>query len=164
MSMVRRFLLCVVLGVLVAIGINELTFLVMKSDSGRSPGTIELTIPLGTSERLANGDANSAIPANMIFVAGDTLVVKNEDKVDHKLGPLFIPSGTSASLQLDNANNYAYECSFQPSRVFGLDVKEPVTFSTRVYGILIAGVPLGLMFAIYSIIIWPVNSVKNGMI
>jgi hypothetical protein len=155
--MVQRFLICIALGIVIAIGINEFTFFYLKSDAGRGPQRIELFIPHGTADRIAKGKPDLSIPTNMVFVAGDTLVVINQDNVDHRLGPLFIPSGTSASLTLNEANNFAYQCSFQASRVFGIDVQEPVTSGTRVYGILIAGIPLGIMFAIYSLIIWPLS-------
>jgi hypothetical protein len=160
--MIQRFLVCIALGIVIAIGINEFTFIFLKSDAGRGPQRIELLIPAGTATRIAKGEPNLSIPKNMVFVAGDTLVVKNQDIVDHRLGAMFIPTGTSASLILNDANNYSYQCSFQPSQVFGLDVQEPVTSATRVYGILIAGLPLGVMFVIYSLIIWPVKTAKRG--
>jgi hypothetical protein len=154
---VQRFLLCLLLGLVGAIGINEFTFIFLKSEAGRAPKRIELVIPAGTAERVAQGEANPALPEKMVFVSGDTLVVKNLDQVDHRLGPLFIPTGSSATLTLGEANNYAYTCSFQPGQVFGLDVQEPVTSATRLYGILIAGLPLGLMLGMYSLVIWPLK-------
>jgi hypothetical protein len=154
---VQRFLLCLLLGLVGAIGINEFTFIFLKSEAGRAPKRIELVIPAGTADRVAQGESNPALPEKMVFVAGDTLVVKNLDQVDHRLGPLFIPVGSSATLTLGEANNYAYTCSFQPSQVFGLDVQEPVTSATRLYGILIAGLPLGLMLGMYSLVIWPLK-------
>jgi hypothetical protein len=154
---VQRFLICMLLGILGAIGINEFTFIFLKSEAGRAPTRIELVVPAGTADRIAKGEPNPSIPADMVFVAGDTLVVKNQDVVDHQLGPLFIPSGTSASLTLSDANSYTYTCSFQPSQVFGLDVQEPVTSATRLYGILFAGLPLGMMLGIYSFLVWPIT-------
>jgi len=154
---VQRFLICMLLGILGAIGINEFTFIFLKSEAGRAPTRVELVIPAGAADRIAKGEPNPSIPANMVFVAGDTLVVKNLDVVDHRLGPLFIPVGTSASLTLSEANNYAYTCSFQSSQVFGIDVQEPVTSGTRLYGILIAGLPLGLILGMYSLIVWPLK-------
>jgi hypothetical protein len=77
--------------------------------------------------------------------------------VDHNLGPLFIPSGSSASLTLNDANKYAYSCSFEKEKVFGMDVQEPVTADVRIFGILLAGLPLGLMLGVYSLIIWPIK-------
>ena len=119
--LLRRFLVLIALGIVIATGINELTFAYLKSDAGRGPERIELIIPAGTAGRIAQGQPEPSIPANMTFVAGDTLVVKNMDIVDHRLGPLFIPTGTSASLTLSDANKYSYSCSFEKTQVFGMD-------------------------------------------
>ena len=162
--MVQRFAIALALGTVLAIAINEFTFFYMKSAAGRAPQAIELVIPAGTAERVANGQPNPAIPTNMVFVAGDTLVVKNQDVANHRLGPLFIPSGTSASLLLSDANAYSYQCSFQSSQVFGIDVQEPVTSATRLYGILLSGIPLGLMLGLYSLVVWPIKIKKLVMI
>jgi len=159
---VRRFLVCLALGIVIAVGINEFTFFYLKSDAGRGPQRIELVIPEGTAARIEKGEPNPTIPENMVFVAGDTLVIKNLDIVNHQLGPLFIPSGTSASLSLSEANSYAYSCSFQQSKVFGLNVQEPVTSATRLYGILFAGIPLGLMLGIYSLVALPIKPAEKA--
>jgi hypothetical protein len=89
----------------------------------------------------------------MLFVVGDVLVVKNEDKVDHKLGPLWIPAGASAQLALGDVQSLAFECSFQPNNYFGLDVHDPLTISTRLFGILFAGVPMSVLIALYTFVI-----------
>lgn len=157
---VLRFLVSMALGILVAIGINEFSFIFLKSDAGRGPMQIEITIPVGTAEKIRLGNSVDQIPSTMTFVTGDTLKIINLDIVDHRLGPLFIPYGTSASLTLGESNNYSYQCSFQPNQQFGLDVQEPVTSTTRLYGILIAGMPLGLMLGMYSLVIWPISIVE----
>src|ERR1700690_2181261 len=91
----------------------------------------------------------------MTFVVGDTLVVKNEDSVQHQLGPLFIPAGTSASMKLDTEQKYSFQCSFVPTKVFGLDVGDPLTWSTRLWGIMITSVPLAIIIVLFSLLIWP---------
>jgi hypothetical protein len=121
---------------------------------------VEITIPLGTAERVMQGEQPPTIPENMIFVVGDVLVIHNEDSVDHKLGPLWIPANTSAQLALSQKENLAYECSFQPGRYFGLDVREPLTLGTRLYGILYAGIPMGILIALYSLAL-PVKKKEN---
>lgn len=152
-----RFVLSILAGIVLAALFNEISFLFLKSEAGRGPQEILLTIPAGTAEQVARGEANPALPENMVFVTGDTLVVKNEDVEAHTLGPLFIPPGTSASLVLDQAQNLAYSCSFQPGEYFGLDVREPVTWETRVYGILFGGIPLGALMGLYSLLVWPLK-------
>jgi hypothetical protein len=88
----------------------------------------------------------------MFFVVGDTLLVKNNDSVNHELGPLWIPAGTSASLPLDDAQSYAFSCSFQPRQTFGLNVQEALTTTTRLYGLLLSGVPAGMLLALYTLV------------
>jgi hypothetical protein len=157
-----RFSLFTLFGIIVAIGINEFSFQFLKSGAGRGPEQIELNIPAGTADKVASGSTVQSIPSDMIFVAGDILVIHNQDNVDHKLGSLLIPAGSSASLALDDAQKFAYLCSFQPSKVFGIDVQEPVTSATRVYGVMIAGIPLGVMLAMYSLIVWPINKKEKA--
>lgn len=114
------------------------------------PRQIVLTIPEGTADQVARGEQPPAIPQNMTFVVGDKLVVKNDDSVDHKLGPFWIPAKSSAQLSLDQEESLAYECTFQPDNYFGLDVREPLTSSTRIYGIIYVALPMAILIALYS--------------
>ena len=148
---IKRILISLLFGVTIGAALSEITFLFLR-ETARAPKAIVLTIPAGTADQVARGEQPPALPENMIFVVGDVLIVKNEDAVDHQLGPLWIPAGASAHLQLSTEENLAYECSFQTSKYIGLDVREPVTWSTRLYGILFAGLPLGVLIAVYSFI------------
>lgn len=132
--------------------INEATFLFLR-ETARAPKVIELVIPAGTADSIVRGETPPTIPNSMSFVVGDTLLVRNNDTADHELGPLWIPAGTSASLPLDAVQSYAYDCSFQAGNYFGLDVHEPLTLSTRLYGILYSGLPLGVLIALYTLVI-----------
>lgn len=149
---IKRIVISMLLGVLLAAITTEVAYQVLKREN-REPQQIELVIPAGTARNIENGQAPPSIPDDMTFVVGDTLVVVNRDEVDHQLGPLWIPSGTSASLNLDTEQNFILDCSFQTTRVFGINVLQPVTLGTRITGILFAGFPLGALFAVYSILI-----------
>ncbi len=153
-SILKRIVLSMLLGVLLAAVTTEVAYQVLKREN-RAPKQIELVIPGGTAEGIARGETPPTIPEGLSFVVGDTLVVVNQDRIDHQLGPLWIPAGTSASLYLDSEQKYAMECSFQPTRVLGIDVLQPVTLGTRLTGILFAGFPLGALFAVYSILLAP---------
>ena len=154
--MIKRIVISISLGILLATVFTEVSYWILKREN-RAPERIELVIPAGTADEITKGQVPPTIPEDMTFVVGDTLVVVNKDSVDHQLGPLWIPPGTSASLNLDTEQNYAFQCSFQPTKVFGLDVHEPVTPVTRLTGILFAGLPLGALFSVYSILL-----VKDG--
>jgi hypothetical protein len=137
---------------------SDAAFRLMGANPDRAPTRIELVIPAGAAEQVAKGESPPSIPTDLKLMVGDTLIVKNEDGVDHQLGPVWAPPGASASLVLAEANNFAYACTFQPSRYLGLDVQAPVTLLTRVQALFLAGPPMGALIAIYSIAIWPVGA------
>jgi hypothetical protein len=150
-DVVKRILYSLLIGLLLGVVISEVPFIFLR-ETARAPKEITLLIPQGTAEQVARGEQPPTIPENMAFVVGDTLIVKNEDAVDHKLGPLWIPANSSAQLSLDEEESLAYECSFQPGKYLGLDVNEPVTIGTRIYGIIYAGLPVGVLIALYSVV------------
>jgi hypothetical protein len=147
---VNRILLCFLIGLVLSIAITEIPFIFLR-ETARPPKEITLVISKGTAEEVARGEQPPGIPENMKFVVGDTLNVQNQDTVDHQLGPLWIPANSSATLALDQVESLAYECSFQPGKYLGLDVNEPLTLATRVYGVLYIALPLGILFSLYSL-------------
>ena len=96
----KRILFSMLAGILFGVVISEMTFYFLNTGETRPPQVVKLNIPLGTAERVARGEVGSDFAASMVFVVGDTLMVKNFDSVVHQLGPLFIPSGSSASMKL----------------------------------------------------------------
>ena len=155
----KRLLISLLAGLVLGTALGEIPFLFLR-ETARAPKEIVLTIPAGTSKQIARGEQPPSIPSNMTFVVGDTLIVNNQDTVDHKLGPLWIPPNSSAQLSLNQQDNFAYECTFQAGNYFGLDVREPLTLSTRIYGILYAGIPIAIMIALYSLAM-PVKQKEN---
>jgi hypothetical protein len=157
--MINRILVSMLIGIAIGALISEVSFIFLQ-ETARPPQEIVLTIPTGTAEQVARGEQPPSIPKDMIFVVGDTLVMKNEDSVDHKLGELWIPANSTAQLALDEEQNMAFECSFQAGNYFGLDVRQSLTWGTRLYGVLYAGVPLGILIALYSFVV-PTKKKEN---
>jgi hypothetical protein len=147
---VRQVLFCFLIGLVLSVAITEIPFIFLQ-ETTRPPKKITLVIPKGTADEVARGQQPPGIPDNMKFVVGDTLVVENQDSVDHQLGPLWIPPSSSAQLSLDQVESLAYECSFQPTKYLGLDVNEPLTLGTRIFGIIYIALPLGILFSVYSL-------------
>jgi hypothetical protein len=143
--------------VLVWVG-SEVAFYFLKENTDRVPEQIELLIPVGTADKVAAGEPVPSIPEEMTFVLGDTLIVNNEDSVDHQLGPLWIPPRSKASLVLDAAERYAYSCSFQTSRYLGLNVKQATTWQTRLVALGFSVPATTAFLFIYSLAIWPITS------
>ena len=132
---VKRILISLLIGLLAGALISEIPFLFLQ-ETARPAQEILLIIPPGTAEQVARGEQPPSIPENMAFVVGDVLVVENMDSVDHKLGPLWIPANSSARLPLNREESLAFECTFQSDNYFGIDVHQPLTFGTRIYGII----------------------------
>ncbi len=154
----KRLLILFVMS-LAAVGVvSEIAFRIQKEKYDRPPQEVELVIPSGTSERVAAGEPAPSIPEELVFVLGDTLVVKNEDAVDHQLGPVWVPSGAQASLVLEQPGEFAYSCSFQPSRYLGLDVRKPTTWSTRLTALGLATPALAFFLFVYSLILRPIQT------
>ena len=149
---IKRIVISMLVGLLLGVVISEVPFIFLQ-ETARAPREITLVIPNGTAELVERGEQPPTIPENMAFVVGDTLIVKNEDVLDHKLGPLWIPANSSALLSLDQEESFAYECSFQPGKYLGLEVNPPLTTATRIYGMLYVGLPLGVMLALYSLVL-----------
>lgn len=158
--LIKRLVISLAVGLLLGAAISEIPFLFLR-ETARPPQEVVLTIPPGTAQQVARGEQPPTIPTDMIFVVGDVLVIRNEDNADHKLGSLWIPANSSAQLALGQEENLAFECSFQPGNYFGLDVREALTLGTRVYGILFAGLPLGVLIALYSFVM-PVKKNENA--
>lgn len=142
-----------VVGLILSGFISEIAFQIIGNNVSRPPQIVEIVIPAGTSEKVSRGE--SVISKDMIFMVGDTLLLINQDSIAHTFGPLFVPPGSSASLNLDTPESTAFSCSFEPTQYYGLDVREALTFGTRLNGILLAGIPMGLLLSVYSIIAWP---------
>lgn len=158
--LLKRLLWSLIIGLVLGAAISEIPFLFLR-ETARPPQDVLLTIPVGTAEQVARGEQPPTIPSDMVFVVGDVLVVHNDDVVDHKLGPLWIPASSSAQLPLGQEENLLFECSFQPGNYFGLDVREPLTPQTRIFGIVYAGLPMGILIALYSFIM-PVKKNENA--
>ncbi len=157
-AFLKRLLLLLVISIVVVLAASELAYRLMKDPTSRAPRTVELTIPAGTAARVAAGESPPGIPKNLVFIEGDTLLVKNEDSVSHQFDILFIPPGASASMILGHADNYTFTCSFQVSHYYDLTVKQGVTWVSRL-GALWYGVPVTTMFLLsYSFIFWPIRA------
>jgi hypothetical protein len=159
-AVLTRLLIGIAIGILIAIPFSELAFRLQGNNSSRPSTTVVLDIPPGTSTKVQNGQ--SVIPQNLTFVVGDVLVVHNHDSVIHTLGPLVIPPGSTASMSLDTLGNLSYVCSFQPTKYLGLYVQGALTLITRLEGIFIAGIPLGILLALYSLVLRPPKKKKSA--
>lgn len=154
---VLRLLLTFIISLVAMVAVTEIAYLVQKDEADRAPKTVQIIIPRGASERVAAGESIDTLPEDMTFVIGDVLEVVNQDEVNHELGPIWVPPGSTGRIVLEEANKFSYSCSFAPSRYLGLDVKKPTTLNTRLTGLAIS-VPTTMVFLfIYSLAMYPIK-------
>lgn len=152
-----RLAIVMVISTLIAIAVNEGTFLLQREVYDRPPQTFTLVIPAGAGEQVAAGKDPVGVPEEMIFVVGDKLVVVNQDSVAHELGPIYVPPGATGSMVMDVAENLAYSCSFQSDGYLGLDVRRATTLTTRLIGLGLTAPTLGILIFLYSLVALPVK-------
>jgi hypothetical protein len=154
---IRRIALSMLVGLALGAIVSELSFYFLNNGQTRAPKLVEIDIPAGTAARVARGEADTSLPASMTFVVGDKLLVRNLDTATHQLGPLLIPAGTSASMNLATEQGYSLLCSFEPSKYLQLTVLPPLTIWTRIVGILEAGLNVGFLIAVYAVFAIPIK-------
>lgn len=157
----KRFGIVLLIAIAFVAVFNEAMYFLQRDERDRPPKTVELVIPHGTAESIAQGEEEIDIPEGMTFVVGDLLVVRNEDVVDHQLGPLWIPAGRSASLRFDTSDKLAYQCSFVVGNYFGVDVLKPTTWTSRLLALAMAAPTLAMLLFVYSLVALPLNSAEG---
>lgn len=159
-----RILFVLSIAVVAGWAISEISYLTLKPAGRDTPQQIELVIPRGTAELIERGEETPAILKEITFVAGDILIVRNQDIASHQLGPIWVPPGSSGVLTLDSPNSYQLSCSFQPGRIMGIDVRPGLTTWIRLQGALSIGVPSGVLFWLYSLVLWPVRRSSSSIL
>ena len=87
------------------------------------PRRITVTIPAGTAENVARGRSTRSVPTYISAHVGDTLLLVNDDKADHMLGPFYVGGRQSLTVPLWSAGTYRGTCVLQPNHHFTLVVR-----------------------------------------
>ena len=127
-------------GLALSLAINASWWIFVFKD--RPPQRFELAIPPGTAERVAAGEAVPSIPADLVLVAGDTLLVRNEDRVSHSVGPFWIPAGTMATIPFDTPSSAGLSCTINPGKFIGVEVQPRADGWMKLQAVIMLGLPL----------------------
>lgn len=79
-----------------------------------SPRDVTYVIPRGTADLIAAG-GETVIPQEISLIAGDRLVFTNEDVEDHRVGGIYVSSGSTVTARFRNPGTFEYICSVHPS-------------------------------------------------
>jgi plastocyanin len=80
------------------------------SSDERTPQTIEIVVPAGTQDRVAKGEDVNIMPARLELRVGDTLSIRNDDRVGQSVGPYFVKAGETMRLTYNTAGRFEGYC------------------------------------------------------
>jgi hypothetical protein len=120
-----------------------------ENGPARESRLVQVVIPPGTAATISAGERVSPLPARFALVEGDTLLVRNDDVVDHRVGAYVIYAGQSANLPLDQPGGEAtFLCTFHPGGVLGISVRGRSGPLSVLVPTLVIGLPLGLVLGV----------------
>ncbi len=152
-----RFVISMLFALLFGFLVSEVSYQLQTKNTERDSEDIHIEIPEGTAERVEKGFPVPSIPESMVFFEGDRIIVQNNDNVSHQLGPVWVPAGTSGILALEKPQSYSLSCTFQPTKVMGLEVRPRLTNNIRFQGVLAIGLPSGVLLWLFSIVAKPIE-------
>ncbi len=96
--------------------------LLIFTAGSREPTTHTLVIPEGSIELIAAGENPLEIPSTWSLLADDTLVLVNEDRVDHWLGDFWVAANSTTEYELQPDFGGSILCSLHPDGEINLDI------------------------------------------
>lgn len=112
-----------IVGSTLAIGILSSIALLIYTKDAQEPTVHVLDIPLGSYDRILEGDNVLDIPSTWAFYAGDAIVLDNKDDVTHTIGTWSVPPNTTRRFGLQPAFGGNFTCSLLPSGTVTLDIQ-----------------------------------------
>jgi hypothetical protein len=83
----------------------------------------EFVIPLGTGDRIDNGELVEIVPAELVVDVGDVLRIVNQDDRGHAVGAFYVARGETLTQTFQSPGELSGDCSIHPSGSFTLTVR-----------------------------------------
>jgi hypothetical protein len=135
----------IVAGTAAAVWALTAVSLVLLGGAMREPETVEIVIPPGTAVGLEAGVNVLRLPRTLSLVSGDALVVRNEDRVTHFVGPVAVPPGQTVRTVVQPSLAGSFFCTVHPSGTLAFEVQpRGLDLRLTVLPTVLIGIPLGL--------------------
>jgi len=83
----------------------------------------EIVIPLGAQARLDAGDRVEILETEIRVKVGETVRIRNDDVVDHVIGPYYLQSGAALQQTYRTPQTIQYVCFVNPTEAINLVVE-----------------------------------------
>ncbi len=115
--------IALIVGSTIVIGTLSSVALLIYTKDANEPTVHVLDIPLGSYDRILEGENVLDIPSTWAFYAGDVIVLDNKDDVTHTIGTWSVPPNTTRRFGLQPAFGGNFTCSLLPSGTVTLDIQ-----------------------------------------
>ena len=105
---------------------------------------VALDIPAGTAAAIARGEQPDVIPSTLLLRRGDTLAIRNEDVVVHRVGLMSIAPDHTERITVDAAmlDGPALLCTIHPSGALSVSALARPGIEATIFPTLFAGIPI----------------------
>ena len=112
-----------IVGSTLVVGALSSVALLIYTNDANEPTVHVLDIPLGSYDRILEGENVLDIPSTWAFYAGDSIVLDNKDDVTHTIGTWSVPPNTTRRFGLQPAFGGNFTCSLLPSGTVTLEIQ-----------------------------------------
>lgn len=112
--------------------------------------TVSIEVPRGTATAIARGESPAVIPSTLLLRRGDTLAIRNDDDVTHRVGIAVIAPGATARIPVDAAllDSPVLLCTIHPSGALGISALARPGLEATIIPTLLAGVPMAFALVV----------------
>jgi hypothetical protein len=105
---------------------------------------VALEVPRGTAAAIARGERPEVIPSTLLLRRGDTLAIRNDDDVVHRVGLVSIAPNYTERITVDAAmlSGPALLCTIHPSGALSISALARPGIEATIFPTLFAGIPI----------------------
>jgi hypothetical protein len=113
-------------------------------DQVAPPKDVNLVIPRGTADDIAAG-LPASLPSEVRLIAGDRLVLDNQDVVVHTLGGWQVSPGQVLTIVAEAAAANVFACTIHPSGSLGLIITPRPGLIDAILVVIMVSIPISLV-------------------
>jgi plastocyanin len=122
--MVQRLVPLIVLVSLLAAACSSEAEPLVSADPGAVSFDYDYLIPVGTADRISDGEPVEILPAELTVRVGEVIRIINEDDEGHFVGIFYVGSGETVTQRFASPGEFIGACSVHPSGTLTLEVTE----------------------------------------
>lgn len=120
----RRLLPIVIVFSLLATACGSDAEPLVSADPGAESFDYDYLIPVGTADRISDGEPVEILPAALAVRVGEVIRIVNEDDEGHFVGIFYVGAGETVTQRFTSVGEFVGNCTVHPSGTLTLEVRE----------------------------------------